>query len=315
MRQDDNRHGQAAPAKHADKGRLPRDGRGIVITGTPGQKTEVEVLIAAAEAYSPLAHAAFTWAAGVGVEIECRVPATGETPGHGVAGFYNENSKRVVFVPEVHVTRDSMLDTLVHEIRHMWQDDKNLLNGPELSAHGYRRDPAVYAAQQAVYEADAHAHGVVAAMEYRRQGPLPDLAVQLGIAFREWFYRPDHVAYYRDKTISLFREKGLPQPQVQNAVARLRRVFGVTVDMPPADGIDMTGDRDILRLGRGFAGGNYLAEMKGWDPDFLPCLLQPSRVLTQLHGPAPLPPDVRDVVKAHKREKLQQAKKRYPLPG
>lgn len=165
--------------------------------------------------------------------------------------------------------RDALLvalGTLVHEIRHAWQDAHGLL--PHISSSQMRYGRLDYAlAQNALVEADAHTYGMTAVAEVtlgKREAEAlgQDLRLEgMQGFFRDWF--ATRAQSYGDK----MRE--------QHA-ASFTRSEGSALDAPT--GINPYCRTELLRLGRDFSGNaNYIA---GINPDhFTKFYLAPTEIL------------------------------------
>lgn len=158
------------------------------------------------------------------------------------------------------------LGTLVHEIRHAWQDIHDLL--PHMRGNHMRYGRLEYAlAQNALVEADAHAYGMTAVAEVTlgraEAESLPQVLRLEGMQafFRDWF--SSRAQSYGEK----MRE--------QHAASFVRNDAG---DIGESTGIDPYCRTDLLRLGRDFSGNaNYIA---GIDRDhFTKFYLSPSEIL------------------------------------
>lgn len=158
------------------------------------------------------------------------------------------------------------LGTLVHEIRHAWQDAHGLL--PHISSSQMRYGRLDYAlAQNALIEADAHTYGMTAVAEVtlgRREAEQlgQDLRLEgMQGFFRDWF--ATRAQSYGDK----MRE--------QHAASFVRNDAGA---LGAPTGINPYCRAELLRLGRDFSGNaNYIA---GINPDhFTKFYLAPTEIL------------------------------------
>lgn len=185
---------------------------------------------------SPAAMRALNWAALNDIRM-----TVGATPS-GVLGSYCAATRRIVLGAGLRrgAVGVSALGTLVHEIRHAWQDAHGLL--PHLRAGDFQYGRLEYLlAQNALCEADAHAYGMAAAREAEHGAPCA--APVMRDFFDDWF--SSRAQRYGD----LLRR--------QHAL----NLAASEYDVPhPATGIDPFCHEDRLRLGRDFCGNaNYLA--------------------------------------------------------
>ena len=248
-------------------------------------------------AQSPLLAEALKWAEKHGVKffIDRTVGGCGGyyTPGTGIIAI----SARDLMAPR------ELVNTLVHEIRHAWQD----YHGLYVSEPGEFREEFIKTSLQ---EADAYAFGEMAERQWmfasaRKQGFLPrsyrGLAMEkrevLANNFMSWFTSPPLLQYYgelatRDYQISydayLARVNGTsprknktrrrPVNKIQLQKPRLEFFgepeFKVTRLVRHA-GVNINNIQDVLQLGVNFSGTkNYLATLQ---PDILPkVILRPS---------------------------------------
>lgn len=298
-----------------EKGQLQRDNGGIVLRGSPKRQDQVAALMAVAADRSPSARQAIAWACAVGVTIKCLEPkkARGADVETQTLGSYRPGKKVINFYVGDGQLSARQVNTLVHEIRHMWHDDRDLLSGKPLPDTQWRVDPAYLIAQNALYEADASAHGALAEMEFQLRAGVSNPEASLRREFKRWFGGEVITNHYRQEMMDTYK-CDLPLPWVQKSVSTFRGVFNLHVQ-PVVRGINPYSQRDLLRLGESFAGVNYMAALLRADPDFLPRMLQPTRLLSDYKNPTALSPAVLRIAKAHKREKLKHPKQRYPLPG
>jgi len=165
--------------------------------------------------------------------------------------------------------------SVVHEIRHAWQDYYGLVGcDTEPFSGDYRRSFI----NTALIEADALAYGLRAKDQYRAalakkrgwpvpsaiQKTLPDENADLGRKFLTWFSnRNSHTQFYGEKLSKFFGRKWDvyegAQPERRNELSLTKLQL---------DGINIDNIQDVLRLGVNFSGTkNYLAAMQ---PDILP---------------------------------------------
>lgn len=203
--------------------------KGLLLLGSAEDKAWLREVMAAAQA-SPVAQQALAWAAAheVTITVYRNGPGTGQYRGYGDVRLRRDAG--------VEISR--AVSSLVHEIRHAWQEHHDLL----------LRDCALMLADRltvnALYEADATAHGELA----RRQceGIAGDPVTAMAGAFFFWFgavadrYHRSEVERHRETT-------GAPAMQWQPY---------------------------LQKLGRGFAGDNYLSQTRNLQ-DFITLAVLP----------------------------------------
>ena len=220
-------------------------------------------------------------------------------------GYYTSGSGVVVVSARL-FTRDgrpegNVIGTAVHEIRHAWQDYYGMI--PDFKHKKFIPDII----RIGLIEADAHAHGELARAEYFHaldremiEGTLDTSAVTkhnasyidnllrhnierdarelaetqavLWREFKKW-YTGDRAGFYGDavqKETAVYY--GVPNARKPD----YKFIFDSQAQLPPCSGIDYTRREDLLRLGKGFNGGNYIAQ--NGDADWLRCVaLNPTR--------------------------------------
>lgn len=165
--------------------------------------------------------------------------------------------------------------TLVHEIRHAWQDYYRMI--PTGTAMTF----SDYMIRTALIEADADAHGNLARKQHDAHGletllkRLPDddsvyvrgmkrhladardahtnPAVFLREAFIDWFEGGLGRFYGRDAAGIFAKAHALPYPPPEDFKIEFKQ------DEPSRTGIACAGVRDVAPLGRLFGGGDYIA--------------------------------------------------------
>lgn len=211
--------------------------------------------------------------------------------------------------------------TLVHEIRHVWQDYYGLLthlDGKATARLGLRQNLL----REALYEADADAHGRLARREMLGAAPLSDEKKRKLMRgyFLAWPHRRS--AGYVARTLSRHAriwKLEPPKPDVTSTSAdagapqrqKLRPIN-------PMDGgrvgIDPDRREEIEKLGRSFTCGNYLS---GFDARSLPRLFTDVGAKLARHL-AERPKDAEMVTAVRKREMKWRQKnfplQRFPLP-
>lgn len=232
---------------------------------------------------SPTAQSALAWAKAHGIEI-----IVDHTTNAG--GYYNRAtgvvavSLAVMQRPRGHVDYYYDVEVLVHEIRHAWQDHHGML--PQ--HYDYKKaDLGRSIIQQALYEADAYAHGQMANMEcapakerhywraWRGDQGLPhkqwdDPHRFMRYAFKQWYagnratFYPSHQLKFQAAALKLTQRDHLGRPiavKPPDYQTEMRPVIA-----PSNAGLDPWRREDIEKLGASFAGVNYLA---GWRDDEL----------------------------------------------
>lgn len=234
------------------------------------------------------------------------------TPGAGVLGI----GSNILSNPGDAIT------TLVHEIRHAWQDHYRFIaSNPEDAPPDPFRPHFI---NTVLMEADATAFGERARDQYRAflikkegreipqklQDSLANEEADLGEKFAAWIKLRWRTEAYGD---DLSREFG-----GKWGIAKYDDLNGERVEfeaaVPQARGINLDNLQDILRLGVNFAGNkNYLAKLQ---PDFLPkILLRPS--LADTFWGFAKPEQIKltsDLRKEHLKERLAQRKKKPKSP-
>ncbi len=229
----------------------------------------IEELCTAAQA-SPTAMRALHWA--VLNDIKMTVGGTQ----HGVLGCYNYLSRRITMSEGLRnrIGADEV-GTLVHEIRHAWQDSRGLL--PHLSTAHYRLSRLDYAqAQNALCEADAAAFGKIATAELemgaRKVRSFEASGARLDAMqgfFFEWFHESSG-AYGRNMREA--HHSGISSSVADDGV-------------PAVTGINPYDRAQLVNLGRDFFGNrNYIA---GIEHDvFVRRLLNPQNILRDFNADA-----------------------------
>lgn len=246
----------------------------------------IEELCIAAQA-SPTAMRSLHWA----VLNNVKLTVGGTQP--GVLGCYNYLSRRITMSEGLrNCIGAEEVGTLVHEIRHAWQDMRDLL--PHLNTAHYRLNRLDYAqAQNALCEADAAAFGRIAtaelhmgeeaAREFERNGQRQ--ATMQGFFF-EWF-DDSSSAYGRN-----MREAH--NSSIASSVA--------DTQFPPVTGINPYDRADVVNLGRDFFGNrNYLADIER--DVFARRLLNPQNILRDFNAPETAPVQGSEIVKAQMRNR------------
>lgn len=200
---------------------------------------------------SPLAMRALEWAQAhdIGIILDRQAKGAGAyyLPGAGVAAILpaylgNKNYFDVV--------------SLVHEIRHAWQDMQGLLPSWKQDRFMAQGNVVSSILQSAVLEADAHAHDRAVMRECLGGATTVD---DLRADFANWYQAKG--AFYtgleRDKHAAVLQIGDAAYPDFNIEVAPqetlLRRI-----------GVQAERGEDIVRLGKSFNGKNYLA---GWFGD------------------------------------------------
>lgn len=206
---------------------------------------------------SPVARAALAWANAH--DIEFVIDRTTD-----IGGYYSFQTGVVAISHSdaqlSYLARFKAVDVLVHEIRHAWQDHHKLLP----YVQDYRAvDLARMTIQQALYEADAYAHGKLAAAQCCRSSGDPRLYLQK--YFFEWytgFLTRWYGEQQRDCHGARLGVPGCLMPDSKiELTANIQRELRV--------GLDPWRREDIEKLGKSFADVNYLSGWNGLLPDAL----------------------------------------------
>lgn len=248
---------------------------------------------------SPVARAALDWAHKHDIVFAIDAQAH--------AGGYYLNGTGIVAV-----CRNSLLNgldyavgTLVHEIRHAWQDHNGLLC--HRTPAGMREDNlASGIMRQALYEADAHAHGELARRECQGYDVPPVEILQQ--AFAQWFHQKTRYYFpvHRDHYAVAFGIKGYKRHNYNTEIRENR-------PLRRAHGADPLQASYTEKIGRSFAGVHYL---RGPLRDRLLRRYLSTEAAQRGYGWVNYTePVVRDIRKKQITLRLQQPQKRYPLPG
>lgn len=188
-------------------------------------------------------------------------------------GYYNKNTGVVAIskrAAEGELGLFYGVEVLVHELRHAWQDHHGLL--PSIT--DYRSaDLAYVTIQQAFYEADAHAHGKLASAQC--SGEVGNPLAYLRNHFRNWYAGSRSNVY-----VSHQRRHQAAMLDIDNCQAPDYQIEFKGSALPQSHaGINPWRREDIEKLGKSFAGVNYLAT---WDlPLFWKRILSPSSALRE----------------------------------
>ena len=262
-------------------------------------QAEIEKVLERAKR-SPTAMRAIEWAKAhnIGIILDRQAQGAGAyyLPGAGVAAI----------LPAYLGSKDYFdVVSLVHEIRHAWQDLHGLL--PSWKQDRFMAGGNVVSSilQSAVLEADAHAHDRAVLRECMGGTTSVD---NLRADFANWYATKGRFYTHleRDKHAAVLGVGTASYPdfniEVQPQETVLRRV-GVLADR----------GEDIVRLGKSFSGQNYLA---GWFSDAVERNLHaPDRVLRAFNGAAPRDGVIEAVLKKQIANKLTVAVTPRRLPG
>ncbi len=214
----------------------------------------------------PALKEALDWAAAHDIDIVI------DRTSRGVGGYYM-NGTGVVALAESSFWHDSRLaGVVVHEIRHAWQDNQNLISTAE-----YRLDH--YIIKNALIEADATAHqhlaeeqmNVYSSAEYNRQREAKGENTDWSKKSRE--AAAQRIADPKAYLLAQFKKwytSHLPELYGRAATQRFARQYGMTdikppdwnlempmVTVPTDTGLDFLHRRSLRKLGEGYTGGNY----------------------------------------------------------
>ena len=202
---------------------------------------------------SPTAQAALAWAKAHNIRFIIDFTTT-------AGGYYTRQSGVVAISRAAAEGRLGMVygvEVLVHEIRHAWQDHHRLLP----NTYDYREaDLARSTIQQALYEADAYAHGKLASAQC--MGEVGSPLNYLRYHFRNW-YAGNRADIYgnsqREYQGAMLRVGSCKAPNHQT---ELKGSYLCEVRA----GLNPWRREDIGKLGKSFADLNYLS---GWKNDYL----------------------------------------------
>ena len=272
---------------------------------------------------SPTAMAALEWAHAHDVEF-----AIVDDPESKFSGFMLPGSGIVVIdARNIQGKWGSFYDvgTLTHEIRHVWQDYYGLLthlDGQGAARLGLRQNML----RDALFEADADAHGMLARREFLDNSLTEDKKRKLMRGyFLSWPQRRS--ASYAGRVLSRHaRIWKLEPPLAETKAAQEKKGKGgqVKAERPklvplnPIDGgragVDPDRREEIEKLGRSFSCGNYLS---GFDAQSLPRIFTDMGAKIERHL-AQRPKDAAMVMAVRKCEMKWRRKhfptKRMPLP-
>jgi hypothetical protein len=254
----------------------------IATTWTPERRAKDEAIlkrIVEAAEMTPTGRDALKWAREHGIQFFIDHSVIHEIaayycPGRGLTGVGKNYEKLAEAV-----------ESLVHEIRHAWQD-----------YHGFLRikdkNFSSYFTRDALIEADADAFGSQARYEYEAvrlsalasptEKQRKDLTFYRSCIvsknenliwhFQYWFKREGGLRFYGHKDSKfLAAAYGLLGKKTPKEVeAGNQMEIHHTFPICHGEGLDLTHIESIISLGRDFSGtGNYLAEMHRKHPDFL----------------------------------------------
>lgn len=205
--------------------------------------------------------------------------------------------------------------TIVHELRHAWQDCHGLQTHTD-------RSFAKALTEYGLVEADAEAFGMRAAAEYDAQyvekfaglvSPSREYCGKNNLAenFLAWFCSAERTESYGEDAIRyVSKTEGY---DISDTDIK-EDVYEFNSDLEVFSGIDTEDLEDVWRLGEGFSGkGNY---MKDVGRDTLLKKILPASLVRTFWGAAD--PEHRDLItelrKVELREKLAQPKTLHPWP-
>lgn len=287
------------------------------------------------------ARAALAWARQHGIEFIVDHQT-------GAGGYYHLGTGVVALSVRALATGNTKraLGTLVHEIRHAWQDYHGLVYTPDdidVPTSPLGRDLTI----EGLFEADAEAHGALVREEYSLANTESSLALLRDL-------HRDEPTEGRAKLLETFQARALEEKAAcENAHETLRdfmldwytphgyhvfygddrrRVYASTLGLPTEKSAyvfeyqapknvpvgvapDFHRAEVLQKLGRTFTGGNYL---QGLDRDVLhKYLLSPAAAARcfdeDVHAKADAPTQAIRALQL--RTQLNRPQKRYPLPG
>lgn len=191
--------------------------------------------------HSPTARAALAWAEAHDVNIMLL-----DTGGQGMSARYFSHLGQISLYRDSIYSVEIAVHVLVHEIRHAWQDHHGLLPSRLENIPFYEGMTTT-----ALYEADAYALQCLVQDEVYAEGPVADAQAKLEGYFKDWFEYG--AAVYHADVI-----KRREQPNSFSGKV-WRKVMPVDSAKTPNA---MQWSAYIEKLGRGFAGGNYIMQSR-----------------------------------------------------
>lgn len=244
------------------------------VSGSAADRKWMESIFDVAAAASPVARQALAWAAAQKVSV--RVQA--ELQGSGAYDYLGH----VMIRRGPHTDIVGVVGTLVHEIRHAWQDYYGLLG-----AGGPARSLNDRLIGNALTEADAYAFGELAKAECERLHGVRKPSADMGLSFRHWF-RKRAEAYHRHCLVNHAAAAARTGKHARPSVAPVR--WDVFID----------------KLGRGFDGRDYIAA-SGDLRDFIRREVLPrGRALAQFNAENPRPSPARAIDAQERKQRLRR---------
>ncbi len=273
---------------------------GFSVQRLAADQTEIDRVLIRAER-SPMAQRALAWAQAhdIGVILDRQVQGAGAYYLHG-AGVLG------LSVPTLGSANFYDVVALVHEIRHAWQDHHGLLPSWTQDRFMAQGNVVTSIVQNALLEADAHAHDRAVMQECVTGTPAS--TTDLRAAFVGWHQAKG--AFYtrleRDKHGAVLDVGGCLYPDFKIEVLPQEtagRILGVQAERA----------EDIVRLGKSFDGRNYLA---GWYGDAVARHLHaPDRVMRAFNATAARDAVIEGVLKKQIGNRMQASPRRMARAG
>jgi hypothetical protein len=227
--------------------------------------------IFALAAQVPLLAEALDWAQKH--DIQFIIDRTGDPGGYYIVGT------GVVALAQNRYWNNSAVNTLVHEIRHAWQDYHQMIPTVGSSFQQYYTNISFI-------EADAMAHGNLAEEQYRASQRQQTLLINqdqhLSASFMAWYTHTSRLKLYGEKAAEEFGSR-LSVPGVTAPDHHLEYDPYACKPVPQVTGLDISSAEDLCRLGKGFNGGNYFPAIAR---DFLQKKVLSSSLALSFYGAA-----------------------------
>lgn len=255
-----------ARARNADW--LGKPGQ-LTVWGSKKEKLRMLKIIARAKKSSTVARQAIAWARAHNLVF------TIEPEQKNIAGQYSRGVVSLCLAKDSsndYFNADRLTRTLVHEIRHAWQDYYGLLS---LDRHGGDVRTTDQIIVNALYEADAMAVGDLAYKECVRTRGVSNYPAALRLEFMRWFNH--HATAYHQRAVENISFAKNP---VVKAITTCFGVFSRKPSLPIGASVDW--QLYLSKLGRTFDGFDYLASGgPKWRDQILRDILSPSRAIKQ----------------------------------
>lgn len=262
-------------------------------------------------AQSPIAQAAFAWAAAQKVPV-ADAPLLDENN----LGMYSHADRTMYMDPRLQETptreaQDALLEVSVHELRHAWQDQRGLI----MDTHAVYTKPFLQLwLNRCLTEADAHAHGIAALAQFRGDATPARQLLQDG--FHDWFVTESET--YFNALLSQFSTQDdfvFFYPLLQQHIEKGH--IALAALQKESRYVDILAPDYLARMSRAFGGESYLSgEMQA---DTRRRYLVPSAAARAFQEKAPPGAATRIAAitkaRAKMRDAVGPAPRVYPLPG